>query len=193
MLTALQARHPEQRIQVWFQDEARFGQQGCNSRVGADPGRRPRAPRQTEYEFVYRFGALCPDTGESTAWLMPRANTETMNGQLRSLVTHCRPMSTPSWFSTAPAGTPATGSRSLTIFSLVHLPPCAPELNPVELVWRELRQRYFSNRIYSDSSQLEDAVGPAWNRLADDLPRLHSLTDYPWIRAARPTVAGKDI
>lgn len=69
----------------------------------------------------------------------------------------------------------------------VHLPSYPPQLNPVERVWHELRQRYLSNRLYPDTAQLEDAVGYAWNRLADDPPRLHSLTDHPWIRAARHT------
>jgi hypothetical protein len=52
-LVEVQARHPERTLEVWFQDEARFGQQGCNSRVWAARGSRPRAPRQTEYEWLY--------------------------------------------------------------------------------------------------------------------------------------------
>lgn len=59
--------HPEHHVQLWFQDEARFGQQGSNSRVLADTGSRPRAPRQTEYEFIYLFGACCPEMGENNA------------------------------------------------------------------------------------------------------------------------------
>jgi transposase len=73
------------------------------------------------------------------------------------------------------------------------LPPCAPELNPVELVWRELRQRYLTNRVDPDATQLEDAVGCAWNRLAKDFPRLRSLTHYPWIRAAQQAASTKGI
>lgn len=75
-------RHPEKRVQAWFQDEARFGQKGTNSRVWAEQGSRPRAVRQTEYEWTYMFGAVCPQTGETNGWVMPAANTETMNIQL---------------------------------------------------------------------------------------------------------------
>ena len=54
--------HPECHVQLWCQDEARFGQQGTLSRVWADPGSRPGRLRQTEYRYVYLFGAVCPAT-----------------------------------------------------------------------------------------------------------------------------------
>jgi len=31
---------------------------------------------------------------------------------------------------------------------LLKLPPYAPELNPIEHVWDELRQKYFHNRVF---------------------------------------------
>lgn len=68
-----------------------------------------------------------------------------------------------------------------------------PELNPVELVWHELRQRYLRNRTFPDNDRLQAAVAHAWNRLADNLQRLRSLTDYPWIQAARYRLAAQEI
>jgi transposase len=124
---------------------------------------------------------------------MPLANTETMNGPLRSLGAQL-PAEVHAVLVLDGAGWHhSTGLEVPDNLSLVHLPPCAPELNPVELVWRELRQRYLSNRVYPDSTQLEEAVGCAWNRLANDFPRLQSLTDYPWIRAAQQAVSTKGI
>lgn len=68
--------------------------------------------------------------------------------------------------------------------TLLHLPPYAPELNPAELLWRELRQRYLSNRVYPDLQELDRALEDAWRRLSDDLPRLRQLTNFDWIQAA---------
>ncbi len=31
--------------------------------------------------------------------------------------------------------------------TLLVLPPYSPELNPAEMLWREMRQRYLSNRV----------------------------------------------
>jgi transposase len=39
---------------------------------------------------------------------------------------------------------------------LLPLPPYAPELNPVEHVWDELREKYFHNRGFDSLDALED-------------------------------------
>lgn len=66
---------------------------------------------------------------------MPVANTETMNGQLSDLGQQL-----PKQVHVALV---LDGhSVSLNVpdnITLIHLPPCSPELNPVELVWHELR------------------------------------------------------
>ena len=48
-------------IEIWFGDEARVGQQGTLTRVWAQRGSRPRAPRDRGYTSAYIFGAICPD------------------------------------------------------------------------------------------------------------------------------------
>jgi hypothetical protein len=182
---ALQEAHPEQRIELWFQDEARFGQQGSNSRVWARRASRPRAPRQTEYEWLYLFGAVCPASGQSNCWIMPAANTQTLQAQLdelgRSLVSDVHALLVldgAGWHHSTALRVPAN-------LTLHYLPPYSPELNPAEMLWRELRQRYLSNRVYPDAAALDSAVTSAWLRLSDDLPRMRQLTDFDWIRLAR--------
>lgn len=66
-------------LEVWFQDEARVGQQGTLTRIRADRGCRPRAPRDTRYTSAYIFGAVCPARAATAALVMPHANTEAMN------------------------------------------------------------------------------------------------------------------
>jgi len=43
----------------------RFGQQGTLTRVWSKTGAKPRIAVQTEYDWVYIFGAACPLTGET--------------------------------------------------------------------------------------------------------------------------------
>lgn len=49
-LEQIAALHPGKRLRVYFQDEARFGQQGTMTRVWAKKGSRPTAVRQTAYQ-----------------------------------------------------------------------------------------------------------------------------------------------
>jgi len=183
-LAEVQAARPGQRIELWFQDEARFGQQGCNSRCWAPRGSRPRAVRQTDYEWLYLFGAVCPASGRSNGWIMPRADTYTMQLHLDSLSRSLQPevhallvLDGAGWH----------GSKALRVpdnLTLLKLPPYAPELNPAEAMWRELRQRHLSNRAWADIAALDAALGTAWLCLSNDTGRLQRLTSFHWINAA---------
>jgi len=68
---------------LWFQDEARIGQQGTVCRMWAETGSSPRAIRQTNYQWTYLLGSVCPSTGPCHGWRMPYANTWIMNLYLK--------------------------------------------------------------------------------------------------------------
>ena len=73
-------------------------------------------------------------------------------------------------------------ARKLVIPSnvtLVWLPPCSPQLNPVERVWLYLRERHLSHRLLGTYGAVVAAPCRAWNALTTD--RLHSLTSYPYL------------
>ena len=64
---------------------------------------------------------------------------------------------------------------------LLRLPPYAPELNPQEHVWDELREKEFPNRVYADMASVRAQLEAGLPRLADDHKALRSLTAWPWI------------
>ena len=126
-------------MEIWFQDEARAGQQGTLTRNWAKRGTRPRAPRDTRYKWSYIFGAACPGRGTAAGLILPCVNTEVMELHLAKI-----------------ARTVATDAHALLIVdeagwhdakdprgpdnvTLLKLPPYAPELNPIENVWQYLR------------------------------------------------------
>ncbi|MBM4076168.1 MAG: hypothetical protein FJ267_11025 [Planctomycetes bacterium] len=46
--------------------------------------------------------------------------------------------------------------------TLMSLPPCSPELIPVENLWHYLRSHYWSNRKYDTVDDLFDVAEIAW-------------------------------
>jgi transposase len=141
--------------------------------------------KQTEYGWVYLFGASAPETGESHACLLPRADTEAMGLYLADFGRNLAPdvhalvvMDGAGWHTNGGLPVPEN-------VTLVRLPPYAPELNPAELVWRELRQKHLSNRAFADESELWAAVETAWLAFARDPAAIRSLTGFPWIQAGR--------
>ena len=68
--------------------------------------------------------------------------------------------------------------------TLLPLPPCSPELNPVERVWLYLRERFLSFRLHRNEQAIADALCAAWNALRGETGRLTTLTGFPWITQA---------
>jgi transposase len=168
MLDKVESAHRGRRIEVWFQDEARFGQQGTITRVWARRGSRPRAVRQTKYEWLYVIGAVCPQTGESVGLLSPIINSEIVNVFLRQFIAevsqdvHVLLLWDRAGFHM---------SKKLKIpenVTIVPLPSYSPELNPVENLWHYLRSHYWANKTYADYDALRLAAVDAWQRAALD-------------------------
>ena len=115
---------------------------------------------------------------------MPAANTDTMNIQLKDLSQQVNSdvqvlliLDQAGWHS-------SNGLKVPENITLLPLPPYSPELNPVELIWRYLRQHYLSNRRYRDHDALFKAGGEAWNKLANQPDRIRSMCSFPWMESA---------
>ena len=70
----VQQRIPEsvdlKNVDVWFQDEGRFGQQNTISRIWAPKGSRPGLIRQRQFKYAYMFGAVCPERDKAIALIL---------------------------------------------------------------------------------------------------------------------------
>src|SRR5437764_1436055 len=88
---ALPERARGKPVEIWFQDEARVGQQGTLTRVWARRGTRPRAPRDRRYAWAYLFGAVCPERAVGAALVLPYADTEATGLHLAEIGRHVTP------------------------------------------------------------------------------------------------------
>ena len=55
----------------------------------------------------------------------------------------------------------------------------SPELNPVEHLWEELREKYLHNRIFPSLDSLVERLCQGLNELADDKERISSMMGFP--------------
>jgi len=67
---------------------------------------------------------------------------------------------------------------------LLSLPPYAPEINPVEHLWDELREKHFHNLAFDSLDALEDQLQSGLLALESDLPRVQSIVAWDWIVSA---------
>lgn len=171
--------HPDKRVEVWIQDEMRFGQQGTTTTVWGETNSRPKVVRQTRYEWCYVFGAVNPRTGNSSALVAPSVNTELMNEHLKFIAQEAGPdthvvlvLDQAGWHKSRRLIVPAN-------MTLHYLPPYSPELNAIEKLWGYVRSHYTSNRVYRDYDHLFTAACDAC--LAVDQERIKTVCRTTWI------------
>jgi hypothetical protein len=127
MRNALLACSASTPIEIWFQDEARVGQQGSLTYIWAPVGSRPRMVRDNRHDSAYLFGAICPARGVGAAIIMPAANAEAMNEHLNEISTQAAPGAHVALLCDR-AGWHQTGGRLKVPanITLLPLPPYAP-------------------------------------------------------------------
>jgi hypothetical protein len=167
-------------LEIWFQDEARVGQKGTLTRVWARRGSRPRAPRDTRYEWAYIFGAVCPERAIAAALVLPFANREAMNLHLRE-ISQCVSEGAHALLVVDGAGWHTTAKLQVPDnITLLILPPYAPELNPVENIWQYLRQNKLAIRLFQTYEDIVEACCEAWLDFIVERGRIASITKRKW-------------
>ncbi len=164
----IREERPDKTIEIWLQDECRIGQQGTLTRCWALTGSRPTAVKQTEYEWIYLFGAVNPLNGTSSALLAPTVNTDYMNHHLRFISEQAGPdvhvilvLDQAGWHTAKALKVPEN-------ISLLYLPSYSPELNAIERLWGYLKSHYLSNRAYADYDDLLNTCRDAWNKIVPE-------------------------
>lgn len=165
------------------QDEARFGRITQPRRCWAPKGIRPSLPNQIVRQAIYAFAAVAPKTGQMTSTILPTANTEMMNIFLKQVSQEfadyfiIMQVDRAGWHR----------SRLLEIpenIRLIFQPPYSPEVNPVEHIWEEVREKHFANTIFSSLDNLQDHLCNALSKLSSQTDLLCSMTYFPYIRVA---------
>jgi transposase len=181
-IDALAEAHPEMEVRTDFQDEARFGQKGTITRVGARRGSRPRAVKPTGFTSLYVLAAVCAATGSVSALIMPALNTEVVNLFLEQFSREL-PAGVHAVRIWDGAGFPTGWDLVVpSNVSLIPLPPYSPELNPVENLWHDLRAHHGSNRPYRDYSELQAEAVRSLCAVREDTETIKTVCNAPYIR-----------
>ena len=184
--SVLGARGASRPVEVWFQDEARVGQKGMMSRLWARRGTRPRVVRDHRYGYRYLFGAACGARGKAVGLVSERADTAAMNAHPAAIGAAVAPGSVgvvvldrAGWRRSRDLAPPAN-------LVLLELPPCSPELNPMETVFPYLKSNRLANRVFADADAMAEACRKAWDWFAAAPDRIASVMRREWANLLAP-------
>ena len=168
-------------VEIWFQDEARVGQQGSLEHIWAPRGSRLRAVRDNRRDSVYLFGALCPARAVGAAVIMPAANSEAMGIHLAEISTQVAPGAHAVVLCDSAGWHQAGGALKLpSNLSLLPIPPYSPELNPMENARDYLRGNQLSHQIWDTCDDIVQACAKAWRFLVNNQNRIRSIAHREW-------------
>lgn len=135
---------------------------------------------QIVQEYSYVFAAVCPQDGGLDSLILPEVNTLTMSLFLQEVSQRHAEESLLMFLDGA------GWHRSLELkipenLHLLFLPPYSPQLNPVEHLWDEIREKWFANRVFQNLEGVESLLVEALRTLENDPQRVLHLTGFNWI------------
>ncbi|MGN7613092.1 IS630 family transposase [Magnetococcales bacterium HHB-1] len=168
------------RVEVWFQDESRVGQQGTVSRIWARKGTRPRVVRQRQFISAYIFGAVCPKEDKAVGLVLPRADAFAMQLHIQEISE-----AIPEGRHGVLVGDQAGWHLAKTLqwpknLTFIPLPAASPELNPTEQLWEQLRDDDLSNRCFADYEDILESACQAWNNFTQQPGAVNRLCSRKW-------------
>ncbi len=166
---------------MWAEDEARLGLKPVARRVWWLRGCRPRSGGRTRYEWLYVCGFVRPRTGDTFTVIQPRVRVERMAEALAAFAAHADPgaakllvliVDNAGWHTAKRLGVPAN-------VRLHFLPPCTPELQPVEPFWALVREGV-ANRTFDRLGELRRVIVRRCRALAADPVTVSGAVGFRW-------------
>ena len=163
-----------------FQDEARFGRISDTRRCWCPRPVRPLTQAMVTQEYTYAYAAVSVNDGAFDSLILPHVNSDCMQ-LFFDEVSARYPEDRIVMIMDGAGWHKSTTLKAPSNMRMVFLPPYAPELNPVEHLWDELREKAFGNVVFSSLDALEDHLEASLKAMELDVQRVHSTVSWPWI------------
>jgi transposase len=163
-----------------YEDEMRLGTRTELGRKWTPIGVRPLGKQQIGYEYLYLYVSLKPYTGELFAMFLPRLDKQCFGifAKERSKSLKKKTL----WIMDGASAHRLEPENRLLV--LHKIPPYAPELNPVERFFEELR-RQLKFRLFETLDEAEECLSEILQGFYNDEERVKRLTLFPYITYAR--------
>ncbi|MCA1962009.1 MAG: transposase [Desulfomonile sp.] len=163
-----------------FQDEARFGRTNNPRNCRAPPGVRPSVPCHMVREYTYAYAAVAPAEGIPDSFVLPVVNAQAMSLFLFE-VSQRHPDDFILMVMDKAGRHQAKDLKVPKNMRIIFLPPYSPELNPVEHLREEIREKRFPNRVFKSLDAVEKVLVGALHSLEQSPEGIAGITGFNWI------------
>jgi len=175
-----EAKYVHGEVELWTMDEHRIGLKPILRKLWAPKGQRPHLAVHPQYEWLYLYAFVRPQTGDNFWLLMPYVNTRSFSKALE-LFSKTRDkhvllmMDNASWHISSKLELP-------TNISPLYQPPYSPELQPAEHLW-QFSDEVLVNQCFNSIHMLQDDLEKYCKTLMTDpdyIQRIHKATCFHW-------------
>jgi transposase len=163
-------------VRIFCQDESRFGLLPIQRRQITLTGVKPLGLVQYRFENFYVYGAVEPTTGESFFLELPQLNTVNFQIFLHEFAQHYQGTLNIILLDNGSCHTAKSLMMPENLMCL-FLPPYSPELNPIERLWRDMKEQ-LAWVLAATIEELEHRVAMILTRYSH--ATIRSLTSYPY-------------
>ncbi|WP_461791053.1 IS630 family transposase [Pedobacter sp.] len=143
-------------MNLYFQDESRFGLFTKNGRKLTAKGVKPVCSFQQVFQSTYLYGAFSPIDGENFMLNLPYCNTDCFQIFLNEFSQH-----KPNELKVVVLDNGAFHKAKRLVVPenivLIFLPPYSPELNPAEKMWQKFK-RNFTNKLFKSLDDVQTFI-----------------------------------
>ena len=161
-------------MNIYFQDESRFGLMTRQKRVLVSKGIKPVGRFQHSYKWLWLWGCFSPVTGDAFYWETPKVDNTIFEAYLKDFSqTNPRELKL---IVIDNAGFHA--SQNITIpgnIRLLRIPAYAPELNPAEKIWQWMKDKV-AMKFFESTKALQDMITQMVHQLTPELVK--SIAGY---------------
>src|ERR1700675_3138256 len=131
-------------------------------------------------EYIYLYGAVCPQDGTCVYLIMPTSHTACFQSFLNVLSRRVPRQD----ILLVLDGAPNHRCGDLVVpsnITLLFLPPYAPELNPKENLWDEIREKVFKNYALKSIDAVHRKLEQAILYVQRNPETVKAITSFPYI------------
>ena len=173
--------YPSAEIEVWCMDEHRIGLHPILRRIWVSEMEDPIARVCQKFQWLWVYGFVHPESGETYWWLLPTVNTKTFNLVLADVAKEFELNRDKRMLLVLDQAGWHMGNE-LEIpegIDLVELPAYSPELQPAERLW-PLINEVVANESPLNLEQLENLLVYRCQQLMKQQKLIQGLTCYHW-------------
>jgi transposase len=177
----VQKKYPDTDVEVWAMDEHRIELKPVIRRIWVDEWTVPEASVNWRFKWLWLYGFVHPQSGETYWWILPYVNTEIFNQVLADFAQHFNvgdkkhivlTLDQAGWHTAKKLQVPEG-------IHIVEMPSHSPELQPAERLW-PLTNEPIANRTFQDIHEVEEVVFNRCKRLLKQKDLVRGLTNFYW-------------